>query len=53
MKLSPLWYAVGGVFAVPICVIVCLVWCGLILLVWPAVPFVFYHNRKKQLEGAK
>jgi len=41
---------------VPLCVGVCLTWSVLILLVWPAIPFVFYHNRKKELssgEGAK
>jgi hypothetical protein len=53
MKLSPFWYAVGSVFAVPLCVIVCLVWCGFILLVWPTIPFLFYYNRKKELSVAQ
>jgi hypothetical protein len=53
MRLSPFWYAVGSVFAVPLCVIACLVWCVFILLVWPAIPFVFYHNRKKELSSVE
>lgn len=50
MKLSPLWYAVGGFFAVPVCVIALFGWCGLILLLWPAVPFIFYFRRRKELK---
>jgi hypothetical protein len=53
MKQSPFWHAVGSVFAVPLCVIVCLAWSVLILILWPAVPFIFYYKRKKEMEGAK
>ena len=53
MKQSPFWYAVGGFFAVPTCVILCLALSVLILIFWPAVPFIFYYKRKKELEGAK
>ena len=52
MKLSPLWSAVGGFFAVPACVVVLLIWCVLILLLWPVVPFIFYFRRRGELREA-
>lgn len=53
MKLSPFWYAIGGLFAVPICAIICFVWSIFILLIWPAVPFIFYFKRRKELKEEK
>jgi hypothetical protein len=53
MKQSPFWYAIASIFAVPLCVGVCLAWSVLILLVWPAIPFVLYHKRKKELSSVE
>ena len=50
MKVSPFYFAVGGFFAVPACIIVCLVWSVLMLMLWPAVPFIFYFKRRKELK---
>ena len=53
MKQSPFWYAIGSIFAVPLFVGVCLALSVLILIFWPAIPFIFYYKRKKELEGVK
>ena len=53
MKQTPFWYAVGGIFSVPICVALCLAWSVLILILWPAVPFICYYKRKRELEETK
>ena len=50
MKLSPFYFAVGGFFAVPACIMFCLVWSVLILILWPFVPFVFYFKRREELK---
>ena len=53
MKQNPFWYAIGSIFAVPLFVGVCLAWSVLILILWPAVPFIFYYKRKKEMEDAE
>jgi hypothetical protein len=50
MKLSAFWYAVGGFLSVPVCIFICAAWSVLILMLWPAVPFIFYFKRRKELK---
>ncbi len=47
--LSPAWYAVGSVAAVPV-VSVTLILSGILLLIaFPVIPFLMYETRKKEI----
>lgn len=51
-KLEPIWYALGGVLAVPFCVVMVVLGAVLLLVTWPFAPFVMYRQRKKEIAKA-
>jgi len=51
-KLEPIWYALGGVLAVPFCVVAIMLTSLLLLAAWPALPFVLYAKRKEEIAEA-
>lgn len=49
-NLSPLGYAVGAIFSVPILVIMILIVCSIMLCIWPIIPILAYYQRKEKLK---
>jgi hypothetical protein len=50
-NLSPLWYAIAMVFAVPLLVIILLILCVIFLCTWPIMPILAYYQRKEELKN--
>jgi uncharacterized membrane protein YqiK len=50
-NLSPLWYAIAMLFAVPLVVIVLLILCVVFLCTWPIMPILAYYQRKEELKN--
>lgn len=47
-KLDPKWYAVGSVFAVPVCAALLFIMGALLVCCWPFIPFLCYMQRREE-----
>lgn len=47
-ELTPFWYAVGSFFFVPFAVIMLAVAAAALLTIWPAIPVLFYLERRNE-----
>lgn len=52
-KASPAAQAVGGLLLPPLAAVVGLLFIACLLISWPAMPFVLYFRRKRELRANK